>query len=92
MGMTLMKRLTLIPPLFGWFHPHTIGMGCVLDLLRGYQEHFVPIFSTLLLLRVHNIALCRYYKKVLRFPILARWVFVLDVRSERRTFNIGTLV
>ena len=21
-------------PLFGWFHPHTIGMGCVLDVFK----------------------------------------------------------
>ena len=32
----LMKHLTRNEGIFGWFHPHTIGMGCVLDVVRGY--------------------------------------------------------
>ena len=33
--MEVMKDLTHIFPLFEWFELETIGMSCVLDLVRG---------------------------------------------------------
>ena len=89
---TLMKHLTLISPLFGWFHPHTIMMGCVLDALKGILASVAALRGSLtrhiaksrmLLWRVAEFVKDGMSQRFLFFFILSSFFFSLSPHNNQ---------